>query len=125
MSARLVPVQGVARRVGWLLLAANGRPVAGSSRTYRDEDALDRAVRELLIGRNSLNFTVARDEAHTWWWTAFLPARSTAAAAEPVARSGRGYLRRDQCDDGTVTFVATLNQLRAGRPPRTDLMNVR
>lgn len=99
--------------------------MASSAHPYGDDDALLRAVRELMLARRSLTFALARDDTHSWWWTAFLPARSTAeTTARPVARSGHGYLRRDQCDRGTVTFVTVLNQIRAADgPPLAHLVN--
>lgn len=110
--------------VGWALRAANGRQLGVGTRTYRTEDELADAVRELIIERAALRCTVGQAEARLWVWTAHLPLRSTRAGADeagPVARSARGYLRRDQCRAGVEGFLAGLQWIglesRRGRPP--------
>ncbi len=111
---RLLAVQGADRRVGWSLAAGNGRQLAVSGRLYRDEAELLAVLRELLIERAALRYSVAQDPARTWCWAAFLPPRSTRpgpAAEEPVARSARGYLRRDQCRQGMNSFRDGLHVL--------------
>jgi hypothetical protein len=68
----------------------------------------------LLIERASLRFAFSQDPSRAWGWAAFLPPRSTRrdpAGEEPVARSARGYLRRDQCRQGVVGFRAGLQSL--------------
>jgi hypothetical protein len=111
---RLLAVQGAGRLIGWSLAAGNGRQLAVSARFYRDETELCAALRELLIERASLRFAFSQDPSRAWGWSAFLPPRSTRrdpAAEEPVARSARGYLRRDQCRQGVTGFRAGLQAL--------------
>ncbi|MFE9428735.1 hypothetical protein ACFYNO_37970 [Kitasatospora sp. NPDC006697] len=111
---RLLAVQGAGRLVGWSLAAGNGRQLAVSARLYRNEAELVAALRELLIERGSLRYAFGQDQSRAWSWAAFLPPRSTRpdpAAEEPVARSARGYLRRDQCRQGVAGFRAGLNSL--------------
>jgi hypothetical protein len=119
---RLLAVQGAGRLVGWSLAAGNGRQLAVSGRLYRSEHELVAALRELLIERASLRYAFGQDAGRAWSWSAYLPPRTTRPAPvteEPVARSARGYLRRDQCRQGVVSFRAGLNalerELRAGR----------
>ncbi|MGA5817144.1 hypothetical protein ACPC54_04685 [Kitasatospora sp. NPDC094028] len=122
---RLLIVPAADRCVGWTLRAANGRPLGVGVRTYRSEEELAEAVRELLIERAALRCSMAQSEARQWVWSAYLPVRSTrraAAGAVPVARSARGYLRRDQCQAGVDGFLAGLHWMgqelrRGGRPP--------
>jgi hypothetical protein len=104
MPAHLVAVRADGRRMGWSLLAANGRMVASSVARYGDDGEMLGAFRDLLLRRRLLTFGVDRDEARTWWWTAFLP------ASRPIARSSRGYLRQDQCRKATNTFLTALDQ---------------
>lgn len=111
---RLLAMQGTGRLVGWSLAAGNGRQLAVSARFYRTEAELVAALRELLIERGSLRYAFSQDQSRTWRWSAFLPPRSTRsdpAAEEPVARSARGYLRRDQCRQGMTGFRAGLQAL--------------
>ncbi|MFB7613205.1 hypothetical protein [Kitasatospora sp. NPDC056181] len=118
---RLLIVPAPDRRVGWALRAANGRQLGVGVRTYRDEDELVDAVRELVIERAALRCTVGQSEARLWGWTAHLPLLSTrpgAGEGGPVARSARGYLRRDQCQAGVEGFLSGLRwigrELRGG-----------
>jgi hypothetical protein len=115
----VVQVEERAGRVGWALVAANGRVLARSVAAYRGAAELAAGFRELLADRRSLRITVGRDEgARTWSWTARLPARSTAEAiGRAVARSGRGYLRHDQCRTGAEGFVEALAALPPGATP--------
>lgn len=94
----------------WVLLAANGRPLARSATAFRTDEALSAAWRELVADREVLAIRLGRDrDAPDWWWTAALPARSTGpAAGVVVARSARGYLRPDQCRSGASGFVNAL-----------------
>ncbi|WP_371480278.1 hypothetical protein [Kitasatospora sp. NBC_00315] len=123
---RLLTVRGAERGVGWALRAANGRQLAVGARAYRNEEELSEAVRRLLIERAALRCSVGQSDGRLWVWTAYLPALSTrpgAADAGPIARSARGYLRRDQCQGGVDSFVAGLQQIgrelrRAGRDDR-------
>ncbi|PYC76886.1 hypothetical protein C7C46_21070 [Streptomyces tateyamensis] len=111
---RLLAVQGTGRLVGWSMAAGNGRQLAVSARLYRSEAELVIALRELLIERASLRYAFGQDAARAWGWSAYLPPRSTRAdpqSEEPVARSARGYLRRDQCRQGVVSFKAGLSAL--------------
>ncbi|MET8699192.1 hypothetical protein ABZW10_10025 [Kitasatospora sp. NPDC004723] len=123
---RLLTVPVGDRSLSWALRAANGRQLGVGVRTYRGEPELAEAVRELIIERTSLRCTVGQSEARLWVWTAFLPVRSTrpgaADAAGPVARSARGYLRRDQCQAGVTGFLAGLHRLgqELRRPGRED-----
>ncbi|MGW6915489.1 hypothetical protein ACWGB8_16960 [Kitasatospora sp. NPDC054939] len=108
--------------VGWALRAANGRQLGVGVRSYRDDRELADAVRELLIERAALRCTLGQGEGRLWIWTAYLPVRSTRpGGAEPVARSARGYLRRDQCRAGVESFLAGLRwvgeESRKGRRP--------
>jgi hypothetical protein len=114
-----VQVEERSGRVGWALVAANGRVLARSVAAYRSAAELAAAFRELLADRRSLRITLGRDEgARTWSWTAQLPARSTAEAiGRAVARSGRGYLRHDQCRKGAAGFVEALAALPPGSVP--------
>ncbi|MFI9270122.1 hypothetical protein ACIGXM_05330 [Kitasatospora sp. NPDC052896] len=121
---RLLAVQGADRKVGWSLAAGNGRRLAVSARFYRGELELVAALRELLIERGSLRYTLSQDQGRAWRWSAYLPPRSTRPGPgidDPVARSARGYLRRDQCQQGVASFRAGLQLLEndwrmAGRP---------
>lgn len=123
---RLLAVMGVDHRVGWSLAAGNGRQLAVSARHYRNEAELLSALREVLIERAALRYSVTQDPARAWCWAAFLPPRSTRPSAgddEPVARSARGYLRRDQCRQGMESFRLGLHVLErelrsAGRDGR-------
>jgi hypothetical protein len=110
---RLLAVQGAGRLVGWSLAAGNGRQLALSARFYRSEAELVAALRELLIERGSLRFAFTQDQSRAWKWAAFLPPRSTRPdpTEGPVARSARGYLRRDQCRQGVAGFRAGLQAL--------------
>ncbi|MFF4384113.1 hypothetical protein [Kitasatospora sp. NPDC001547] len=126
---RLLIVPAADRCLGWALRAANGRPLGVGVRTYRNEEELAEAVRELLIERAALRCSVGQSEGRQWAWTAYLPVRSTrpgAADAVPVARSARGYLRRDQCQAGVEGFLAGLRWVgqesrRSGRDGRRPL----
>ncbi|GAA2793261.1 hypothetical protein RMN57_20720 [Kitasatospora sp. CM 4170] len=118
---RLLILPAADRCVGWTLRAANGRQLGSGVRTYRSEDELAEAVRELIIERAVLRCTVAQSDGRLWVWTAHLPVRSTrpgAGEAVPVARSARGYLRRDQCQAGVEAFLTGLQwigqELRRG-----------
>jgi hypothetical protein len=97
----------------WVLLAANGRPLARSAGAYRSGEALDAAWRELVADRDALSIRLGRDgDGPDWWWSAALPARVTGAGAGPgvvVARSARGYLRPDQCRGGATGFLNALS----------------
>jgi hypothetical protein len=102
--------------LSWVLLAANGRPLARSASVFRSDKALAAAWRELVADRAVLNIRLGRDgDGPDWWWTATLPARSTrrsatgAGAGVVVARSARGYLRPDQCRGGASGFVTALS----------------
>lgn len=109
---RLLAVQGADRRVGWSLAAGNGRQLAVSARMYRGESELAIALRELMIERAALRYALTQDPARAWRWSAFLPPRSTRPGVEePVARSARGYLRRDQCRQGLESFRVGLQAL--------------
>ncbi|MFE7559232.1 hypothetical protein [Kitasatospora sp. NPDC057500] len=121
---RLLTVPVGDRALSWTLRAANGRQLGVGVRTYRGEAELADAVRELIIERAALRCAVGQSEARLWVWTAYLPLRTTrpgaADAAGPVARSARGYLRRDQCQAGVTGFLAGLQRLgqdlrRSGR----------
>jgi hypothetical protein len=103
-------------RVGWALLAANGRLLGRSLPTYRSCVELSAAFRELLADRRSLTISFGRDDARlTWSWIATLPVRSTGdTVGQAVARSGRGYLRKDQCRSGAAGFVRALAELPPG-----------
>ncbi|MFE4518477.1 hypothetical protein ACFRMQ_30340 [Kitasatospora sp. NPDC056783] len=108
---RLLIVPVADRGLGWALRAANGRPLGVGVRTYRSEEELADSVRELLIERAALRCSVGQSEGREWVWAAYLPVRSTrpgTAGAVPVARSARGYLRRDQCQAGIDGFLAGL-----------------
>ncbi|MER5349661.1 hypothetical protein ABT093_04935 [Kitasatospora sp. NPDC002551] len=123
---RLLTVPVGDRSLSWTLRAANGRQLGVGVRTYRGEAELAEAVRELIIERAALRCTVGQSEARLWVWTAYLPVRSTrpgaADAAGPVARSARGYLRRDQCQAGVTGFLTGLQRLgqELRRPGRDD-----
>ncbi|WP_344445868.1 hypothetical protein [Kitasatospora nipponensis] len=107
-------MQGTGRLVGWSLAAGNGRQLAVSTRLYRSEAELVQALRELLIERASLRYAFTQDRSRAWCWSAYLPPRTTRpgpAAEEPVARSARGYLRRDQCRQGMESFRVGLHWL--------------
>ncbi|MFC5667393.1 hypothetical protein ACFP3U_31050 [Kitasatospora misakiensis] len=123
---RLLGVPVGDRSLSWALRAANGRQLGVGVRTYRTEAELAEAVRELIIERAALRCTVGQSEARLWVWTAYLPVRTTrpgaAGAAGPVARSARGYLRRDQCQAGVAGFLAGLQRLgqESRRPGRDD-----
>ncbi|WP_329582304.1 hypothetical protein OG500_20600 [Kitasatospora sp. NBC_01250] len=111
---RLLAVQGAGRLVGWSLAASNGRQLARSARLYRSEPELAAALRELLIERASLRYAFVQDASRAWCWSAYLPPRTTRPgplAEEPIARSARGYLRRDQCRQGVESFRGGLNAL--------------
>ncbi|MCG6494769.1 hypothetical protein [Kitasatospora sp. A2-31] len=108
---RLLILPAADRCVGWALRAANGRQLGAGVRTYRSEDELAEAVRELIIERAALRCTVGQSDGRLWVWTAHLPVRSTrpgAGEAVPVARSARGYLRRDQCQAAVEAFLTGL-----------------
>ncbi|MFJ9697166.1 hypothetical protein [Kitasatospora sp. NPDC101183] len=118
---RLLIVPAADRCVSWALRAANGRPLGMGVRTYRSEAELAEAVRELIIERAALRCSLGQSEGRQWVWSAYLPVRSTRRAASepsPVARSARGYLRRDQCQAGVEGFLAGLQfvgqELRRG-----------
>ncbi|MFF1795424.1 hypothetical protein ACIF6L_04745 [Kitasatospora sp. NPDC086009] len=123
---RLLIVPAADRCLGWSLRAANGRQLGVGVRTYRSEDELADSVRELIIERAALRCTVGQSEARLWVWTAQLPVRSTrpgVVEAGPIARSARGYLRRDQCQAGVDGFLAGLQWIgrelrRTGRDAR-------
>ncbi|MEV6977607.1 hypothetical protein [Kitasatospora sp. NPDC093806] len=124
---RLLTVPAGDRSLGWALRAANGRQLGVGVRTYRGEAELAEAVRELIIERAALRCTVGQSEARLWVWTAYLPVRTTRRGAAgdapgPVARSARGYLRRDQCQAGVTGFLAGLQRLGQDlrRPGRDD-----
>ncbi|WP_285736624.1 hypothetical protein [Kitasatospora phosalacinea] len=105
---RLVPVRGADGRVGWSLVAANGRRLASAVRAYRSDRELAAGIGELLAERAVLRFVLSQREDRLWVWTAHLPARTTRAGAgggEAVARSARGYLRRDQCRQSVTAFL--------------------
>ncbi|MED7950646.1 hypothetical protein ACFVYP_11680 [Kitasatospora sp. NPDC058201] len=112
---KLLTVPAGDRCLGWALRAANGRQLGVGVRTYRSEAELADALRELIIERTVLRCTVGQSDARLWVWTAYLPVRTTrpgaADAAGPVARSARGYLRRDQCQAGVEGFRAGLQHL--------------
>lgn len=105
----------------WVLLAANGRPLARSASAYRTDEALAAAWRELVADRDALSIRLGREGGGPdWWWTAALPARSTGGqgtrragtgpvAGAVVARSARGYLRPDQCRSGASGFLSALS----------------
>ncbi|MFG3051036.1 hypothetical protein ACGFZP_08800 [Kitasatospora sp. NPDC048239] len=118
---RLLTLPAADRCLCWALRAANGRQLGVGVRAYRSEAELAEAVRELIIERAALRCTVGQSEGRLWVWTAYLPVRSTrpgAGEAVPVARSARGYLRRDQCQAGVEGFLAGLQwigqELRRG-----------
>jgi hypothetical protein len=101
----------------WILMAANGRPLARSAAAFRSSEALAAAWRELVAERAELSIRLARDGAGPdWWWSATLPVRGAAAVRGTrvpgtgvvVARSARGYLRPDQCRGGASGFVSAL-----------------
>ncbi|MFB7378287.1 hypothetical protein ACFC26_19070 [Kitasatospora purpeofusca] len=123
---RLLSVPVGDRSLSWALRAANGRQLGVGVRTYRNEQELADAVRELIIERTALRCSVGQSEARLWVWTAYLPLRTTrpgaAEAAGPVARSARGYLRRDQCQAGVTGFLSGLQRLgqESRRPGRED-----
>ncbi|MEU5388235.1 hypothetical protein ACWEPB_36395 [Kitasatospora cineracea] len=105
---RLVPVRGADGRVGWSLVAANGRRLASAVRAYRNDRELAAGIGELLAERAALRFVLGQREDRLWVWTAHLPARTTRAGAgggEAIARSARGYLRRDQCRQSVTAFL--------------------
>ncbi|MFF2039582.1 hypothetical protein ACFVVX_04080 [Kitasatospora sp. NPDC058170] len=120
---RLLTLPAADRCLCWALRAANGRQLGVGVRAYRSEAELAEAVRELIIERAALRCTVGQSEGRLWVWTAYLPVRSTrrgAGEAVPVARSARGYLRRDQCQAGVEGFLAGLQWIgqelrRSGR----------
>ncbi|MET8622469.1 hypothetical protein ABZW30_01690 [Kitasatospora sp. NPDC004669] len=126
---RLLILPAADHCVGWALRAANGRPLGVGVRVYRNEEELTDAVRELLIERAALRCSVAQSEGRQWVWSAYLPVRSTrpgSPGALPVARSARGYLRRDQCQAGVEGFLAGLQWVgqelrRGGRDGRRSL----
>lgn len=112
--ARLVPTMGADGKVGWSLVAANGRQIAKAGRTYRDEQELKLCIRELLAERAALRFSFAQADSRLWQWTAHLPVRSTRPGvddARPIARSARGYLRRDQCVQSLHGFRRSVEQV--------------
>ncbi|GAA2066376.1 hypothetical protein GCM10009839_92710 [Catenulispora yoronensis] len=121
MPAALVVRAADGGDLTWVLMAANGRPLARSAGAYRSDEALTAAWRELVADRADLSIRLSRDgPGPDWWWTATLPARSTGrvgrvgrlgrvgAAGLVVARSARGYLRPDQCRGGASGFVSAL-----------------
>ncbi|MFC8720502.1 hypothetical protein [Kitasatospora sp. NPDC057198] len=123
---RLVPVRAADGRVGWSLVAANGRRLASAVRAYRSDRELASGIGELLAERAVLRFVLSQREDRLWIWTAHLPARTTRAGAgggEAIARSARGYLRRDQCRQSVAAFLQgadhlqRLRRLAGGMPP--------
>ncbi|KDN86960.1 hypothetical protein [Kitasatospora cheerisanensis] len=115
---RLVPLRGADGRAGWSLVAANGRRLAAAVRGYRSEHELVSGVAELLAERAALRFVLSQREDRQWTWTAYLPARSTRAGAgggEAVARSARGYLRRDQCRQSVTGFLQGVEHVQRMR----------
>ncbi|MFJ5229041.1 hypothetical protein ACIQBJ_03980 [Kitasatospora sp. NPDC088391] len=120
---RLVPLRGPDGRAGWSLVAANGRRLAVSVRAYRSDRELAYGVGELLAERAVLRFVLSQREDRLWVWTAHLPPRTTrpgAGGGEAVARSARGYLRRDQCRQSVVGFQQAVEHVRrAGRGTTT------
>ncbi|KJK59262.1 hypothetical protein [Saccharothrix sp. ST-888] len=122
---RLLALQGSDGTVGWALSAANGRQLATGALSYRGDTELRAAIRELLMERAALRYLQHQDRRRLWVWAAYLPLRSTRPSAQdtvPVARSARGYLRRDQCRQGMDTFRASLHQLdRLLRQPGSEL----
>ncbi|MGW4809738.1 hypothetical protein [Kitasatospora sp. NPDC004272] len=123
---RLVPVRAADGRIGWSLVAANGRRLAAAVRSYRSDRELASGICELLAERAVLRFVLSQREDRLWIWTAHLPARTTRAGAgggEAVARSARGYLRRDQCRQSVAAFrqgadhVQRLRRLAGGTFP--------
>jgi hypothetical protein len=120
MPAALVVRTAGGGDLTWVLLAANGRPLARSASAFRSDDALAAAWRELVADRDALSIRLGRvGDGVDWWWTATLPARSTGggpAAGVVVARSARGYLRPDQCRGGASGFLNALSGFaRRGR----------
>jgi hypothetical protein len=112
---RLVRAQGPDGRVRWSLVAANGRPLATSVQWYRSDDDLVSAVGELLAERAVLRYALGQEGGRMWVWTAHLPVRTTrpgAGEGDPIARSARGYLRRDQCRQSMDGFRAGVEQVR-------------
>ncbi|MEY9925448.1 hypothetical protein ABH926_000068 [Catenulispora sp. GP43] len=104
----------------WVLMAANGRPLARSAAAYRSDEALDAAWRELVADREALSIRLGRaGDGPDWWWSAALPVRVTGtgmSAGVVVARSARGYLRPDQCRGGASGFLNALSGFaRRGR----------
>ncbi|MBS2532062.1 hypothetical protein KGQ20_04695 [Catenulispora sp. NF23] len=118
MAAALVVSSADDGELTWVLLAANGRPLARSANVYRSDEALDAAWRELVADRDALSIRLGRD-GPDWWWTATLPVRVVGAgmsAGRVVARSARGYLRPDQCRGGAIGFRNALSgYARRGR----------
>jgi len=115
---RLVPVRGADGRDGWSLVAANGRRLATAVRGYRSDPELAAGIAELLAERAALRFTLNQREDRQWTWTAYLPVRSTRAGAgggEAVARSARGYLRRDQCRQSVTGFLQAVEHVQRMR----------
>ncbi len=115
---RLLTVRSGDTGIHWALRAANGRQLAVGARGYRSDAELSNAVRQLLIERAALRCTVGQSDTRLWVWTAYLPPRSTrpgGGEAEPIARSARGYLRRDQCRGGVESFLAGLRQIGGER----------
>ncbi|ACU76492.1 hypothetical protein Caci_7668 [Catenulispora acidiphila DSM 44928] len=123
MPAALVVRSAQDGELTWVLLAANGRPLARSASAYRTDEALVAAWRELVVDRDALSIRLGRDgSGPDWWWTAALPARSTGGPGgrgrrggtgpgdgAVVARSARGYLRPDQCRSGASGFLSALS----------------
>jgi len=112
-------VRGGDGELVWVLLAANGRPLARSAGAYRSDEALDAAWRELVADRDALSIRLGRDaDGPDWWWSAALPVRVTGtgmSAGVIVARSARGYLRPDQCRGGATGFLNALSGFARGR----------
>jgi len=111
MPAALVVRSARGGDLTWVLLAANGRPLARSVSAFRSDEALSAAWRELVADREVLSIRLGREgDGPDWWWTATLPARSTGPATGVVAaRSARGYLRPDQCRGGASGFINALS----------------
>ncbi|RKE17739.1 hypothetical protein [Streptomyces sp. TLI_171] len=113
-----MPVRGPDGRAGWSLVAANGRRLAASVRTYRSDRELASGIAELLAERAALRFVLSQREDRLWVWTAHLPARTTrvgAGGGEAVARSARGYLRRDQCRQSVAGFQHGVEHVQRSR----------
>lgn len=113
--ARLLAVRGADGTVGWTMRAVNGRQLACSARPFRDEAQLADSLRELLRERTALRYRLGLLGPQLWGWTALPPVRSTRPGApepEPIARSARGYLRRDQCRQTIESFRSGLQDVQ-------------